>query len=405
MRPPGNFRHARPALADAPLLVARTLLAGPVRTALCYDMFRRTRTTSAVACVRPLGFRPPRFALDAELEWVLKRAFGPLGWAPRTHVLGQRLVDVALRLDLAARIAARQPRELIEREMGAAAAHRLREQYVATVAREALLDHALNELLARASASNISCVLLKYAALSRMGVLRVGSRVASDVDVLVPHLRAREFQAILKEKGYEDMGLPESSHQLPALRDPNGVLIELHVHVPLVTLAAEQPFARAHDLLKAGLTVESSNALLPDAAIVAAHAIAHGLMQHAQVPQVYSPLKTFADLADLQLVRPSVIDQAREYLSRTMTAEDLTSVQTLAGALAEGDLETAMAAGPGLILRHALASQLDRRYAIRLRLGSLTQRRGTSVRRSPAQFFRSVRAAWAWARSDPNRPL
>lgn len=357
------------------------------------------------ARVRPLGFRPPRLLLDVELEWVLQRAFGPFSWMPKTAVSGQRLVDVALRLDVASRIAARQPRELVEREMGSAAAHRLREQYVGTVARGALLDHALDQLLERARDSGVTCILLKYAALNRMGVLRVGARVASDIDVLVPDTRAREFQAILKEKGYQDLGLPESSHQLPALRDPNGVLIELHVHVPLVTLAPGNSFVRADDLLAAGLTIQSGNALLPDAAIVAAHAIAHGLMQHAQVPHVYSPLKTFADLADLQLKRHAVVEQARAYLARTMTAEDLTSVQTLARVLPVGDLETAMRGGPGVLLRHALASQLDRRYAIRLRLGGLIQQRGTSVRRSPAQLFISLRAAWEWLRSSPNRQL
>ena len=355
--------------------------------------------------MRPLGFRPPRFSLDSELEWVLRRAFGPLEWAPTTSISGQRLVDVALRLDVASRIAARQPRGVIEREMGLKAAQRLREQYVGTVAREALLDHALNEFLVHAAASGVSCILLKYAALNRMGVLRVGSRVACDIDVLVPQARARELQAILIEKGYQDLGLPESSHQLAALRDPSGVLIELHVHVPLVILGLGQHFARAENLQAAGLTMQSGNAFIPAAAIVAAHAIAHGLMQHAQVPHVYSPLKTFADLADLQVATPDVVEQARAYLSGTMTTEDLTSVYTLALALQKGDLVTAVQGGPGLILRHALASQLDRRYAIRLRLGSLTQRRGPSVRRSPAQFFMALRAAWEWARSNPNRRL
>ncbi|HKO49584.1 MAG TPA: nucleotidyltransferase family protein [Polyangiaceae bacterium] len=352
---------------------------------------------------RSLGFRPPQLVLDAELEWVLERALGPLTWAPTAAISGQRLVDIALRLDLASRIAARQPRERIEREMGADAAQRLREQYVATVARGALLDHALHGLLEQARTSDIACILLKYAALNRMGVLRVGSRVASDIDVLVPHARAREFQAILIRNGYQDLGLPESSHQLPALRDPNGVMIELHLHVPLVTLGPAQSFAGAEDLLAAGLTVQADNALIPDAAVVAAHAIGHGLMQHAQVPQVYSPIKTFADLADLQLLRPNIIEQARTYLSNTMTPEDLDSVRTLARALPEGDLDTAMTGGAGIILRHALASQLDHGYAIRLRLGSVTQRRGTSVHRSAAQLFRSLRAAWAWAWSDPNR--
>jgi hypothetical protein len=320
-------------------------------------------------------------------------------------MFGPRLVDVALRLDLAARIAARHPRELVEREMGARAAHRLREQYVATVARGALLDHGLSELLTLAGRANIACILLKFAALNRLGVLRVGSRVASDLDVLVPHADARRFHAFLIRAGYRDLGLPESSHQLAVLQAPSGVLVELHVHVPLVTLASGQPFARADDLLAAGLTRASDGALLPDLAVLAAHAIAHGLMQHAQVPQVCSALKTFADLADLQLANPGVVRQARAYLIRTMTEEDLTNVETLAEALQCGDLQAALREGPGVILRHALASQLDRRYATWLRLGALVADRGTSVRRSPAHLFKSLRAAWNWVRSDPNRAL
>lgn len=289
--------------------------------------------------------------------------------------------------------------------MGTRAAHRLREQYVATVARGALLDHALNEVLVRAKAANVACILLKYAALNRLGVLRAGSRVASDLDILVPTADARRFHARLRSDGYRDLGLPESSHQLAALQSPSGILIELHLHVPLLTLAPAQPFARADDLLSAGLTVASDNALLPGVAVLAAHAIAHGLMQHAQVPQVCSPLKTFADLADLQLLDPAVFERARGYLIRTMTAEDLDSVGTLACALRKGDLPAAMKGGSGVILRHALASQLDRRYAAWLRLGGLLRDRGTSVRRSPAQLFKSLRAAWDWAWTDPNQAL
>jgi len=353
--------------------------------------------------ITPLGFRPPQVSLDGDLEWVLQRAFGPLDWSPTRHVSGPRLVDVALRLDLASRIAARQPRGPVEQEIGATAARRLREQYVAVVARGALLEHALSELLNHARTADVPCVLLKYAALTRMGVLRVGSRVATDIDVLVPHVMARRFHTFLIEKGYQDLGLPGSSHQLAGLRGPGGVVIELHVHVPLITLAAEQPFARAHDLHAAGLILAADNALLPDPAVVAAHAIAHGLIQHASAPHVYSPLKTFADLADLQVARPDIVQQARPYLSRTMTEEDLESVHTLSCALLEGNLQTAQTGGAGSILRHALASQLDRRYAFRLRLSGFL-RSGKSVRRSPGELFKSLRAAWERVRTEPHRP-
>lgn len=350
--------------------------------------------------MRPLGFHPPRFALDAELEWVLQRALGPLTWRPKATIVGQNPVDVALRLDLAARIAARHPQPLLERELGRGPAQRLREQHVAAVGREALLEHALTQLLKHAAEFGVPCILLKYAALNRMGVLRVGARVASDIDVLVPQDDARRLQRFLKQRNYQDLGLPESSHQLPALHDPNGVLIELHVHVPLITLSPGLPFARADDLLTSGLTVESGGAFLPVPAIVTAHAVAHGLMQHSHVPQVYSPLKTFADLADLEAASPGVLAQAGAYLS-AMTPEDWRSVQTLARALSSGELDAAMADGAGLILRHALASQLDRRYALALRLLGFARSKPTSVHRTPAQLWTAARAAWHWVRNNP----
>ena len=349
---------------------------------------------------RPLGFRPPRLVVDAELEWVLQRAFGPLTWTPRTPVLGQRLVDVALRLDVAARIAARQPRELVEREMGPIAAQRLREQYVGTVARGALLDHALDQLLERARDSDISCILLKYAALNRMGVLRVGSRVACDIDVLVPHGSAGQFQTALVRKGYQEVGLPESAHQLPMLRDPNGSLIEVHLHLPGVTLGPGRAFATADDLIAAGLTHQSGSALLPDPAIVTAHALAHGLVQHARAPHGYSPLKTFADLADLEQAGYGAFEQASVFLTAAMTAGDLTSALSLARALQQGDLETAMRGPMGVLLRHALASQLDRGYATRLLLRMLTQPGPTSVHLTKDRLLVALREVWNWAYSS-----
>lgn len=354
---------------------------------------------------KPLGLRPPRLVLDAELEWVLQRAFGPLS-SVISPLSGQRAIDTALRLDVAARIAARHPRERLEREISSGPAQRLREQYVASVARGARLEHALAGVLERAAGANVSCILLKYAALNRMGVLRTGARVASDIDVLVPHERSRELQSILISAGYRDLGLAESNHQLPALRAPSGVLIELHVHVPLVSLAPGQRFARADDLLAAGLTIPSGDALLPHPTILAAHAVTHGLLQHTLAPHMYSPLKAFADLADLQLASPGALEGAAPYLAAIMTPRDMTSVRTLLHALSEGDLEAALRGDAGALLRHSLASQLDRRYAIWLRLSSLTQPRTTARRRSAAEIFTAFRAAWTWARSRaPNHRL
>jgi hypothetical protein len=351
------------------------------------------------ARVRPLGFRPPAFTLDAELEWVLKRSFGPLAWSPSVPLAGKELVDTALRLDVAGRIAARHPRSLLEREMGPEAAHRLREQYVAIVGREALLDRALALLLRQAEISSVPCILLKYAALNRMGALRSGARSASDIDVLVPLASAQPFQDTLLRNGYQEVSPPECAHQLPILRDRNGALVELHLHLPGVSLAAGQSFASADDLMSAGLTRQSGNALLPEPMIVVAHALAHGLVQHARAAHGYSPLKTFADLADLAQAGHGTFEQAGPFLTAAMTVGDLTSALTLARALQHGDLATAMRGSSGVLLRHALASQLDRGYATRLLLRMLTQPGPTSVHLTAGRLLVLLREGWDYARS------
>jgi hypothetical protein len=283
--------------------------------------------------------------------------------------------------------------------MGPEAAQRLREQYVGIVGREALLDRALELLLQQAEISSVPCILLKYAALSRMGALRPGARSASDIDVLVPQALAQPFQDALLRNGYQEVSPPECDHQLPILRDPNGALVEVHLHLPGVTLAPGQSFASADDLISAGLTRQSGNALLPEPMIVVAHAIAHGLVQHARAPHGYSPLKTFADLADLAQAGHGAFEQAGPFLTAAMTVDDLTSAITLARALQQGDLEAAMRGPSGVLLRHALASQLDRGYATRLLLRMLTQPGPTSVHLTAGRLLVLLREVWEGVRS------
>jgi hypothetical protein len=349
--------------------------------------------------VRPLGFRPPLFPLDPELEWVLQRAFGPLVWSPTAPLSGKKLLENALRLDVAGRIAARQSRELLGREMGPEAAQGLREQYVGIVACEALLERALDLVLEHAEISSVPCILLKYAALNRIGALRAGARSASDIDVLVPQARARAFQAALVRNGYREVGLVESAHQLPMLQDPNGAFLELHLHLPGVTLGKGLPFACAEDLIAAGLTRPAGSALLPDPAIITAHALVHGLVQHARAPHAYSALKTFADLADLEQAGHGAFERAGVFLTMGMTEDDFTSALTLARALQRGDLETAMSGSGGVLLRHALASQLNQGYATGLYLRMLTQPGPTSMHLTADRLFIFLREVWTWAYS------
>lgn len=356
---------------------------------------RRRRTVQA----KPLGFAPPPFSIDRELEWVLQRAFGPLTWSATSVVGGERAVRTALRLDLAARIAVRHRREILEKEVGSVAAQRLREQYIGVVGREALLERALDLLLEQAKDSSVPCILLKYAALNRMGALQVGARSACDIDVLVPEVVASRFQASLVRSGYTQTALPDSAHQLAPLQDPNGALIEVHLHIPGITLCLGQPFVSADELISAGLTRQIGDALVPDVAIVTAHALAHGWVQHARAPHMYSALKTCADLADLARAGCGDFEAASAFLLAAMTEGDLAAALSLTRALLAGDLESAMAGPSGVLLRHALASQLDRDYAARLRLRLFTQPGLTSQGMARGRLLRALREVWFEVRS------
>jgi hypothetical protein len=353
--------------------------------------------------VRPLAFKPPGFALDAGLEWILMRALGPLEWRPSTPLAGDdRLFDTALQLDVASRIAARHPVEALTRELGPDVVQRFREEYLHTVARDALLGRALDLLLRLAATAGVPCILLKYAALARMeGILSKGARSATDLDVLVPNAAAKGFRTRLLKEGYVDTALPASAHQLSALRDPHGVLVELHVHVPGVNLGMDQPFLRAQDLIERGLTHLAGEALIPAPAVLIAHALAHGLVQHARAPHMYSPLKTFADLADLRQAGHAAFEDSLAYLAGAMTGEDARDALVLAKALGDGALDGAMRGSPGVLLRHALASRLDSRYAARLRLRLLTAPgpTGWHLRHLTAgRLAGAVREAWNLAR-------
>jgi hypothetical protein len=233
-----------------------------------------------------------------------------------------------------------------------------------------------------------------------MRALRPGARSASDIDILVPRASSRPFQEALLRNGYQEVGLPESAHQLAPLQDPNGGLLELHTHLPGISLGPGQPFFGADELIAAGLTLRAGNALLPSPAIMTAHALAHGLVQHANAAHMYSPLKTIADLADLQAAGHVAFEEAGPFLTGAMTESDLSHALALARALQQGDLVGAMSGSSGTLLRHALASQLDRGYAVRLRLRLLTHPGPASLHLTPSRVFAALRESWGWVRDQ-----
>jgi hypothetical protein len=176
-------------------------------------------------------FRPPPFEISAPLQWVLVRAFGPSGaTAPRPE--GQEAFDLAVRFDLAARIATRTPPSQLLAELGVSSARAF------GLARAEVLERSHRLRCTRAAVGRIATAAaipiawLKFSALDALGVLPEGGRAATDVDILVPKTQAEALQRQLLAAGFRRDGLPGARHQLPRLVSPEGCGVEVHHCLP-----------------------------------------------------------------------------------------------------------------------------------------------------------------------------
>ncbi len=313
---------------------------------------------------------------------MLARAFGPVGLplpAP-----GPTALDLAQRLQLAARIAARTPAAILETELGAAATQLRRER--AVVAAADLGWQALaRELAAAAGALGMPIVVLKAMALKLAGHTPAGSRAAADLDVLLSEGDWRRFADHLVAGGFVRSPQPEMEHQLPPLRSPQGGTVELHRMILGVRLRPGRS-ARLEDLAAAGRLRRvvwpegeaPDGAWLPDRAILAAHAAVHGLVQHGWAPHSYPPLRTLADLADLGLGSAAGQELAAAFgphVAEELAPATVTALTELVASLVSGE-DRLLAAAPSesaaaTLLHHGLAGALDADYGRSLRFTML----------------------------------
>jgi len=223
-----------------------------------------------------------------------------------------------------------------------------------------------------------------------LGVLAAGSRDACDLDVLAPEERAEELWRALLAAGWQGSGLPEAEHQLPALQDPEGGVLEIHRLLPGVRLAGESS-ATFGDLERLGfletLTGWPGRSSAPAPEVQAAHVLVHGLGQHGYWPASYSLLKMVADLIDLGAVG-ALTERAVKWVEKDVPAAEAEAVRDLCACLKAGAEPSENAE---VLLRHILAGRLDPDYEQSLRLGLF--RSQPSDRSRPAQLGRAVLGA------------
>lgn len=327
---------------------------------------------------------PPPVALRPEHEYVLARAFGPVERsAGRPEP--QPALALARALDLEGRLAARNGLQQLADELGRDAALELLARRALLAAQARTRASLLREMERLAGAAGVPCAPLKGAALERRGVVPEGGRRAGDLDLLVPQADAPRLARALRERGLELAGHPGHAHQLPPLRTREGHVLELHVEVP----GLGPPGGRWRELQAGGLLEADPEAgplpHRPTPRLLAAHAIVHGLWQHALAPESYPPARVLADLADLRAagLLPDA-DTLAPLVAPRVPRTRLEALLRLVALLCAGervDPAPAPAESPGWLLDHVLAASLDAGYRARLR-----RRERLDSLRSPAHL-------------------
>lgn len=316
----------------------------------------------AFSAKRP-KFTPNPLVLAEHVVWVLKRAFGP----PERDVSlrdAQAALEAADLLGYLPRIGQRTPRARLDAELGELSGLVVEASHRAAAGAAAL--NATSRFVREVAAEHgLPAVFLKFSALAALGVVRPGARVASDVDVLAARHHGEALVQALVARGARALPERRLAHELTALVSPLLVHIDAHRYVPGLRVDREERFVTADELLAAGLVRAEANAPAP--AVLAAHALVHGFVENAPIPQSGAPPRALADLFDLERFERGSIRSAISLVRPLFDERDASDLTALCLALERGEVAPGYD-GPGNVwLSHVLGTALDPTYAASLR--------------------------------------
>jgi len=320
-----------------------------------------------------LNLRPPPLHFTPELAWVLEAAFGP-SLAP--HVTGGSPAlrrKIAFELELAARIATRLgPQELVL-ALGVDESKNFVRQQLAVTARNRVLSSTIDLVVGLAREHAIPIALVKHAALLVTGRLTEGQRDARDVDVLVPPQRATELERALQARGFERLANRPQPHHLPGMRGPRNEVVEIHHALLGVQASVDAKSASFDELRESGALQSVHGFFVPCPELLAAHAIVHGLVQHASSPLDYLPSRVLADLVDLGGARGWDVACLHHYIRASTPREVAVAACELGTLLARGNAEHALLgrSEEARLLAHLVAASCDQDYREALKLTSV----------------------------------
>lgn len=309
-------------------------------------------------------FTPKPLDLPEHVVWVLKRAFGP----PDRDVSSsdpEAALEAADLLGYLPRIGQRTPRARLESELGEERASIVLHATHRVAASAAALNATARFVRDVAAEQGLPALFLKYSALATLGVVRPGSRVAGDVDVLAARHHGAALVSALVARGARAVPERRLEHELTALISPLDVHIDAHRYIPGLHLGHSHRFIAADDLLSAGLVDAQTNTPAPE--VLAAHALVHGFVENAPIPQSGAPARALADLVDLAHFSRGSIDRALSLIEPLFDEADVADFGALCLDLERGHVDRGYDRECASVLSHVLGTALDAVYAASLR--------------------------------------
>ena len=197
-------------------------------------------------------------------------------------------------------------------------------------------------------------------------------------------------------EGCEELGVPESEHQLPFLTHRSGIGIEIHKILPGVRLKGGRSVS-ADELLEKGLVVQAPvlgpGGYLPKDEVMLAHILAHGIAQHGVAPGDYPMSRLLADVQDVGLDN-GLWELAGQWIESDVSREEFAAVVGLVRRFADGEDPAVLVKledRTGAMLRHVLAGVLSEDYLRSMKFSALTAiPKNMGIARSLAKTIRGA---------------
>jgi hypothetical protein len=326
-----------------------------------------------------IRFRPPEIRLTDDLQWALKRAYGPMDHL----VLGGNQVtrfELAKRLGVLSRIANRCDLNLLSAEIGHEQTALARSALAAQAMRGLALKALEDLVLGVAERARVKVLLLKAAAMKRLGFASPTTRQALDLDILVHPDQLDELCAALDKTSLHRRQMREAQHQPVVFESRWGVSVELHVHLPYVRLVSAGKPVTLQDIEELSLVRHTDGGdswvLLPSMDLLVAHLIAHGIVQHGLTPRMYPSMRLVSDMVDLGLGNnPQLGLDAHRWIRHDVSQTEVGAIAEVAAFLTQGnssDIWNKNSSGSRM-LNHFVAAALDSKYRARLDLRRIIQ--------------------------------